>query len=128
MFAILTEHYAGKWPFFLSPRQVMIVPVSKAQVDYAQQVQQCLRLAGFFADADVTDRTVKKVVREAQLAQYNYILVVGAEEEKDGTVSVRTRDNVQHGVKSVHDLIAELERMTKEHVLDVQLGISAERS
>ena len=128
MFAILTEHYGGKWPFFLSPRQVMIVPVSKAQVEYAQQVETKLRLAGFFADADVSSRTLKRMVREAQLAQYNYILVVGAEEERDGTVSVRTRDNAQHGVKPIDEAIAEFERMTKEHVLDVQLGVVAENS
>ena len=82
--------------------------------------------AGFFADADLTYRTLNKMVREAQLAQYNYILVVGAQEEKDDTVSVRTRDNAQHGVKSIDDIIAEFHRMSNEHVLDLQLGVGAE--
>ena len=45
MIAILTEHYAGKWPFFLSPRQAMVVPVSKAYEEYAQKVQQKVRAA-----------------------------------------------------------------------------------
>ena len=128
MFAILTEHYAGKWPFFLSPRQAMVVPVSKAQAPYAQRVEQRLKKAGFFVDADVTYRTLPKMVREAQQAQYNYILVVGAEEEKADTVSVRTRDNAQHGVKSIDEMIAEFQRMNDEHVLDLQLGVGAEQA
>jgi len=124
MFAILTEHYAGKWPFFLSPRQVMVVPVSKAYADYAQRVEQRIREAGFYVDADLTSRTLNKMVREAQLSQYNYILVVGAQEETDGTVSVRTRDNAQHGVKSIEEMISEFERMNNDHVLDLQLGVA----
>ena len=125
MFAILTEHYAGKWPFFLSPRQVMIVPVTKAYADYAQRVQSRIKHAGYYVDVDTTARTLNKMVREAQLAQYNYILVVGADEEKNGTASVRTRDNAQHGSKPVDELIAEFARMTADHVLDLQLGVDA---
>ena len=128
MIAILTEHFAGKWPFFLSPRQAQIVPVSKAFSEYAELVQKKIVAAGFYVDVDLSARTLPKMVREAQLAQYNYILVVGAEEETDGTVSVRTRDNAQRGVKSVDDVIAEFERMTKEHVLDLQLGVTSENS
>ena len=69
--------------------------------------------------------SLNKMVREAQLAQYNYILVVGADEEKNGTASVRTRDNAQHGSKPVDELIAEFARMTADHVLDLQLGVDA---
>ena len=64
------------------------------------------RAAGFFVDADLSHRTLNKMVREAQLAQYNYILVVGAAEAADGTVNVRTRDNEQHGVKSIESVVA----------------------
>ena len=124
MFAILTEHYAGKWPFFLSPRQVMVVPVSKAYADYAQSVQKRIKQAGYYVDVDLSARTLNKMVREAQLAQYNYILVVGGEEEKNGTASVRTRDNAQHGSKTIEELIDEFDGMTKEHVLDLQLGVA----
>ena len=99
MIAILTEHYAGKWPFFLSPRQAMVVPVSKAYEGYAQKVQEQVHTAGYFVDADLSHRTLNKMVRDAQLAQYNYILVVGADEAQNGTANVRTRDNAVHGVK-----------------------------
>ena len=91
--AILIEHYAGKWPFFLSPRQAMVMAVSPAFEEYARAVQKRVRKAGYFVDLDDSHRTLNKMVREAQLAQYNYILVVGKEEEANGTVNVRTRDN-----------------------------------
>ena len=54
--------------------------------------------------------------------------VVGAQEESDNTVSVRTRDNAQHGVKSIDDMIAEFKRMEEDHVLDLQLGVGPEHA
>jgi threonyl-tRNA synthetase len=105
MFAILTEHYGGKWPFWLSPRQVMVVPISESSYDYAVEVRSVLRKAGFFADADCADKKMQKKVREAQLAQYNYILVVGEQEKNEKTVNVRTRDNVVHGMWKLDDLL-----------------------
>ena len=88
-------------------------------------MQSRIKHAGYYVDVDTTARTLNKMVREAQLAQYNYILVVGADEEKNGTASVRTRDNAQHGSKQVDELIAEFARMTADHVLDLQLGVDA---
>jgi threonyl-tRNA synthetase len=61
-------------------------------------------------------------VREAQLAQYNFILVVGAQEMADGTVNVRTRDNAVHGTKSVDDLITEFKRLDAEKSPDPKVG------
>ncbi|KAM0054258.1 putative threonine--tRNA ligase [Helianthus debilis subsp. tardiflorus] len=81
MFAILLEHYKGKWPFWLSPRQAIVCPISSKSQDYGQQI------------------------REAQLAQYNYILVVGEEEANNGKVSVRVRDKQEHSVKTIPDLL-----------------------
>lgn len=103
MIAILIEHYAGKWPFFLSPRQAMVVPVSPAFEEYANKVKAQVHAAGYFIDVDMSHRTLNKMVREAQLAQYNFILVVGGEEEKNETVNVRTRDNHVHGAKTITD-------------------------
>lgn len=75
MLAILTESYAGKWPFWLSPRQVMVIPVGPAFDDYAHEVQQKLYEAGFMCEVD-TDAgdTMNKKIRNAQLAQFNFIL------------------------------------------------------
>jgi len=124
MMAILIEHYAGKWPFFLSPRQALVVPVSKAFEAYAQEVQQSVRAAGFFVDVDMSHRTLQKMVRDAQLSQYNYILVVGKEEAERGTVNVRTRDNVVRGSKTIAELIGEFQTMMDEHTLDVELDVT----
>jgi threonyl-tRNA synthetase len=105
-FAILTEHTGGKWPFWLSPRQAMVVPVSDKCAAYAQQVKDELFQAGFDADVDLTDSTMQKKIREAQLSQYNFILVVGPKEQELGVVNVRTRDNVVQGERSIADLIS----------------------
>lgn len=105
MFAILTEHYAGKWPFWMNPRQVMVVPISEQTYDYAQEIRRQIRAKGIHVDADCSDRKMQKKVREAQLAQYNYILVVGAQEKEENTVNVRTRDNVVHGMYKLPELL-----------------------
>jgi len=105
MFAILTEHFAGKWPLWLSPRQVMVVPISEASYAYAEEVRREVRKAGFHVDADCSDRKMQKKVREAQLDQHNYILVVGAEEAAARTVNVRTRDNVVHGQRELREVL-----------------------
>ncbi|KAG8381368.1 hypothetical protein BUALT_Bualt06G0115000 [Buddleja alternifolia] len=107
MFAILLEHYKGKWPFWLSPRQAIVCPVSEKSQPYALQVRDRLHDAGFIVDVDSSDRTINKKVREAQLAQYNYILVVGEKEVGTGQVSVRVRDSNDATLKSfdIEDLL-----------------------
>ncbi|KAK9074660.1 hypothetical protein SSX86_007258 [Deinandra increscens subsp. villosa] len=105
MFAILLEHYKGKWPFWLSPRQAIVCPVSDKSQAYGQQVKDQIDEAGYYVDIDSSDRTIQKKVREAQLAQYNYILVVGEDEANTGKVSVRVRDKQEHSVKTIVDLL-----------------------
>lgn len=75
MIAIVTENYGGKWPFWLSPRQVMVVPVGPMFDDYAEKVKQLLYVEGFMCEVD-TDAgdTMNKKIRNAQLAQFNFIL------------------------------------------------------
>merc|ERR1712060_644963 len=107
MTAILTEHYAGKWPFFLSPRQCLLVPVSKVYTDYALQVQKELHEAGFYVDVDSSARTLNKMVREAQVTQYNFILVVGEAEMNTHSVKMRARDTSEGVDRKVSELIAE---------------------
>ncbi|KAL6135576.1 hypothetical protein ACLB2K_067803 [Fragaria x ananassa] len=85
---ILLEHYKGKWPFWLSPRQVIVCSVTQEFEAYAVQVQQRIRRNGYHVDVDISDRSVSKKIREAQVAQYNYVLVVGDKEDKSDQVSV----------------------------------------
>ncbi|XP_057669357.1 threonine--tRNA ligase 1, cytoplasmic-like [Diorhabda carinulata] len=104
--AVLTESYAGKWPFWLSPRQVMVIPVGPNYDDYAEEVRKKLFDAGFMAEVDTDPGdTMNKKIRNAQLAQFNFILVVGEKEKAGNTVNVRTRDNAVHGEFSVEKLI-----------------------
>ena len=73
MIAILTENFAGKWPFWLSPRQIMIVPVSDKVYNYSQDVvRKQLHDAGFYVDVDVSADTLNKKIRNAELAQLQF--------------------------------------------------------
>lgn len=93
MIAILTESYAGKWPFWLSPRQVMVIPVGLQLNDYAIKVKEQLWAAGFMAEVDTDDGdTMNKKIRNAQLAQFNFIL--GEESGFLTTVSREDRNKV----------------------------------
>nr|XP_057927673.1 threonine--tRNA ligase 1, cytoplasmic [Doryrhamphus excisus] len=112
MIAILTENYGGKWPLWLSPRQVMVVPVGPTCEEYAQKVQQEFHNSGFMSDVDLdAGCTLNKKIRNAQLAQYNFILVVGEKEKTGNTVNVRTRDNKVHGERGVEECIRRLKEL-----------------
>ncbi|KAF1956703.1 threonyl-tRNA synthetase [Byssothecium circinans] len=90
---ILTEHFAGRWPFWLSPRQILVIPVMPAVNDYVKEVQAQLRAKGFHADVDISGNTMQKKIRTGQLQLYNFIFVVGAEERDSKTANIRNRDD-----------------------------------
>ncbi|KAI8971845.1 hypothetical protein BDF20DRAFT_907413 [Mycotypha africana] len=94
MMGIVIEHFAGKFPFWLSPRQVLVVPVAAAFFDYAQEIVDKLTALNMFADADLSDNTLNKKIRNGELAQYNFIFVVGEVEKSTRSVNVRNRDDV----------------------------------
>jgi threonyl-tRNA synthetase len=84
----------------------MIVPVSSKFDGYAQELHQTIHDAGFRVETDLAPGdTFNKKIRNAQLSQWNYILVVGEKESTNKTVNVRTRDNVVHGEKTLQQLI-----------------------
>jgi len=114
--AILIEHTGGKWPFWLSPRQVMICTISPVHEPYAERVKQLLFESGFDPEVDATDLTINRKVRKYQLAQFNFILVVGKEEEASGTVNVRIRDsNDKRGEVPINSFIEELRTLIREY-------------
>jgi len=118
MIAVLTENYGGKWPFWLSPRQVMVVPVGIPFNGYASEVAGRMRTLGYCAEADTDDgNTMNKKVRNAQIAQYNFIFVVGEKEQNNGTVNVRTRDNKVHGEFSVEEVLNKFSVLRDERIL-----------
>jgi threonyl-tRNA synthetase len=105
--AILIEHTAGKWPFWLSPRQIIVLPISQQQLEYAQKVKTILFDAGYFVDVDDTDHTISRKVRDAQQSQYNFILVVGDQEIAANSVNVRKRDESKPlGTWSIEETLA----------------------
>jgi threonyl-tRNA synthetase len=71
--AILCEHFAGKWPFWLSPRQIMVIPVMKGAEDYVKEIQQIFHKARMHVDIDISGNTLPKKIRNAQIQQYNFI-------------------------------------------------------
>jgi threonyl-tRNA synthetase len=71
--AVLCEHFAGKWPFWLSPRQVLVIPVMKGAEDYVFEIQKRFKDARMYCDVDVSGNTLQKKIRTGQLAQYNFI-------------------------------------------------------
>lgn len=91
--AILTEHFGGKWPFWISPRQILIVPIMTSANDYALELQKIFRKEHMHTDVDLTGNTLQKKIRTGQLAQYNFILVVGANEMESRSVNIRNRDD-----------------------------------
>ena len=104
MFAILCEHYGGRWPMWLSPRQIAICTVSSSHMPHGTKVYDILSENDFYVDLLETDGlTLPKMIKQAQLAQYNYILVIGDREQENGTVNVRTRDGEILGEMSIED-------------------------
>ena len=110
--AILIEHYAGKFPFWLCPRQVIILPISDKFIDYAKSIQKLIHKAGYYVDTDLSDNKLDKKVREAQLMQYHHILVVGQVEKDNNTVNVRYRDNKTRKSMTIDELFVELSDLT----------------
>ncbi len=104
-FGILIEHFAGKFPLWLSPTPVRIITVADRHAEYAEKICKQIQEAGFLCDVDHTSESVGKKVRNAQLMQINYMLTVGDQELERGDVALRTRDNVVHGSIAIDDFL-----------------------
>ena len=105
---ILTEHYAGAFPTWLSPVQVTVIPIGESHHEYAQKVNEALRAAGVRSECDLRSEKMNYKIREAQLQKIPYMLVVGDKEAADGTVSVRARKEEKGGVKKLDEFISEI--------------------
>ncbi|KAK3346276.1 hypothetical protein B0T25DRAFT_460985 [Lasiosphaeria hispida] len=112
--AILCEHFAGKWPLWLSPRQVIVIPVGMGFLDYAKEVAALLKKEHIYADVDSTGNTLQKKIRNGQLAQYNFCFVVGDDEMKNRKVNIRYRDDTSTQARDVPVALDEaLEKLRK---------------
>ncbi len=91
-FGILIEHFAGKFPLWISPVPIMLVPIADRHFDYAKEVSKKIRAAGFNCEIDATHESVSKKIRNAQMQKINYMLTIGDKEVETKTISLRTRD------------------------------------
>jgi threonyl-tRNA synthetase len=117
MIALLIEHWEGKFPLWLSPTQILIIPIkhdSEKQLEYATKLSRRLKLLEFHVETDFSkDAFVKKIARSRTL--YNYILTVGDREVLQETVSVRPRSDSKVLVKKI-DLF--IEHLQKERAIE----------
>jgi threonyl-tRNA synthetase len=114
--AVLSENLAGKWPFWISPRPIIIIPISEKFKEYANQVKLFLiEKMGLVIDMDFSEKNFNKKIRNAQLQNYNFILIVGQKEMESNSVNIRERDNkIPIGEKSLKELIKFLKKVKKE--------------
>jgi len=103
---ILIEHYAGAFPVWLAPVQVMLIPITDRNVEYARQVETQLRSAGLRTEVDARSERMQAKIRDAQLQKVPYMLVVGDREEEAGTVAVRLRTEEDLGARPVEEFVA----------------------
>ena len=105
---MVIENCAGKFPLWISPVQAIILPIADRHHDYAEEVRKKLFDAGVRVEVDARAESTPKKVRDAQVSQINYILVVGDNEQKNRTVNVRTRDNKVHGERKVEEFLKDV--------------------
>ena len=105
---ILIEHYAGKFPVWLAPVQATILPISDKFNDYAYELRNKLKAKGIRVELDNRAEKIGYKIREAQLQQIPYMLVVGEKEVQDNLVSVRSRDNGDQGQMNADDFIVKV--------------------
>lgn len=110
---ILIEHFAGKFPLWLSPVQVKIIPVSEKTNDYAEEVFFALKKAGIRAELDLRNEKMGAKIREAQLQKINYMLILGEKEKNTSTISVRTRSSENINDLQIEDFINSLNEEIK---------------
>lgn len=105
---IIIEHFAGKFPTWLAPVQVKVLPVSEKSHDYAASVYEKLKASGIRAEIDNRDEKIGYKIREAQLKKIPYMLILGENESSTGCVSVRSRDNGDLGSNNLDDFIKDV--------------------
>ena len=111
---ILIEHYAGKFPVWLAPVQVKVLPISEKFFDFGQEILQKLKSAGIRCEMDQRDEKIGYKIRSAQMEKVPYMLIVGQKEEETGTVSVRSRDDGDLGSQELAAFIQKVVEEGKE--------------
>lgn len=108
---ILIEHFAGKFPVWLAPVQVKVIPVSEKSMDYASGVYEKLREAGIRTELDHKDEKVGYKIRQAQLEKVPFMLVLGEKEAAEGAITVRSRDKGDLGASQLENFVVNIKKM-----------------
>jgi threonyl-tRNA synthetase len=115
MIGFLLEHYAGKFPVWLAPEQVAILPISDKYMDYAYRVKAELKKNGIEVSVDERAEKIGKKIRDTELRRVPYMLVVGEKEAADNAVAVRKQGHGDQGTKSLTDFIAQINQEIAEY-------------
>ena len=105
---VITEHFAGAFPTWLSPVQVKVMPITDRTADYARQVCEKLCALGVRAETDLRNEKIGYKIREAQMQKIPYMLVVGDREAEAGKVAVRTRKGEDLGAMDFDEFSAKI--------------------
>ena len=116
-FGILIEHYAGAFPVWLAPVQAIVLPITDKQAEYAKDVYEKLKTAGYRVELDDRSEKVNFKIREAQLAKIPYMLVIGEREAAAGQVSVRNRKHGDQGVVKLDEFVSRLSALVTSRSL-----------
>ena len=108
---MLTEEYAGKFPVWLSPVQVKVLPVSDKSLEYAKGVVAALKAAKIRCELDDKDEKIGYKIRQAQLEKVPYMLVLGEKEAESGNISIRDRDGQQKNGVNLDEFIADVKKV-----------------
>jgi threonyl-tRNA synthetase len=114
---VLIEHFAGKFPTWLAPEQVRVLPISEKFNDFADEVVAELKSAGVRVTADQSDDKVGAKIRLAQLAQTPYMLIIGAREQESGNLSIRHRERGDEGTLSISEFRGKMEEEISQRLL-----------
>ncbi|TMK53617.1 MAG: threonine--tRNA ligase [Actinobacteria bacterium] len=107
-FGIMLEHYAGAFPTWLAPVQVVVIPIADRHQDYGERVAKALRDAGLRVETDASDETLGNRIRKAQGTKVPYMLVVGDKEAEAGTVAIRGRSGDKRNDVALDSFVAEV--------------------
>jgi threonyl-tRNA synthetase len=116
-FGILLEHYAGAYPLWLAPVQVVVMAITDRQLEYARQITDKLKAAGIRANLDDRSEKVNLKIREAQLQKVPYMAVVGDREAQSGQVAVRRRKKGDLGAQDFERFLTDLRTEIEEKII-----------
>ena len=108
--SILIEHFAGAFPFWLAPTQILITTVNDSVQSYAEEIEKRLEAQGVRVELDLRNETIGKKIREAELQKIPYILVIGPREKDSGTIAVRERTKGDQGTFTLEKFLASIQQ------------------